>query len=658
MSLRAVLKRSGRKLMRSCIIGLGFICVLASPAWGQGTCQIFQITSAAAGDSFRPNISSDGSHIAFDSPADLSGQNADGNREIFLFDGSGIAQITSSTEDDNFMGSVDSDASHVAFYGRFDFTGQNSDGNTEVYLYDGSSISQITVTVTSGGPQGPSLPHLDADGSHIAFRSDADIGGHNPDGSSEIVLYNGSTFFQITDVPSGAFNGIAIDEDGSHVAFQGPADPVGQNLDANAEVFLYDGSSITQVTNTTGGGNPFENISLDSDGSHLAFQFNVDVTGQNPDESWEIFLFDGSDIQQITNSLSGGSLSPSLDDDGSHLAFHTAGGQIVLYDGAGFQILADGSPLFAGAPSVDGDGSHVAFYSSADLTGGNPEGNYEIFLAVCEPIVLTTQKAGSGSGTVASNPLGIDCGGTCSAAFAFGTEVELRATASPGSTFTGWSGAGCSGTGPCTVTMTGSHTVTGEFDDPTVCGPDPFEVDDSCHGQGIGLGAPQVRTLCDEDWGWFVGKGGATYRIETSNLSAGTDTTLAVHHACGPQLGFNDDFFGLDSRIEWTPFASEFVDVRVRSFGNSYGSAQDYTLTVTCIANCDCPLHLSLSNQTVSATETYKAAETITAGNGFNIINPGDVTFHAGARITLEDGFSVGPASSFRAITDPVPSCP
>jgi hypothetical protein len=41
--------------------------------------------------------------------------------------------------------------------------------------------------------------------------------------------------------------------------------------------------------------------------------------------------------------------------------------------------------------------------------------------------------------------------------------VRLTATAAAGSTFTGWSGGGCSGTGPCTVTVTDRVTVTATF---------------------------------------------------------------------------------------------------------------------------------------------------------------------------------------------------
>jgi hypothetical protein len=86
--------------------------------------------------------------------------------------------------------------------------------------------------------------------------------------------------------------------------------------------------------------------------------------------------------------------------------------------------------------------------------------------AYFNPVVsypLSVSLDGTGSGTVTSNPAGIDCGSDCSENYASGTLVTLSAAADPGSTFTGWSGEGCSGTGTCVVTMDAPRSVTATF---------------------------------------------------------------------------------------------------------------------------------------------------------------------------------------------------
>jgi YD repeat-containing protein len=69
-----------------------------------------------------------------------------------------------------------------------------------------------------------------------------------------------------------------------------------------------------------------------------------------------------------------------------------------------------------------------------------------------------------GSGTITSNPAGIDCGSICTAAFPDGTVVNLTATPNTGWDFSGWSGD-CSGSSTimnanrsCTANFTTSNT--------------------------------------------------------------------------------------------------------------------------------------------------------------------------------------------------------
>jgi fibronectin-binding autotransporter adhesin len=69
--------------------------------------------------------------------------------------------------------------------------------------------------------------------------------------------------------------------------------------------------------------------------------------------------------------------------------------------------------------------------------------------------------ATKGSGKVTGG--GISCPTTCSASLPAGTTVALTATPNSGSTFTGWSGGGCSGTGSCAVTVSKALSVTATF---------------------------------------------------------------------------------------------------------------------------------------------------------------------------------------------------
>ncbi len=78
---------------------------------------------------------------------------------------------------------------------------------------------------------------------------------------------------------------------------------------------------------------------------------------------------------------------------------------------------------------------------------------------------LTVVRDGTGSGTVTGD--GIDCGpgnNDCTQDLEHGVSFPLAATPSVGSTFVGWSGAGCSGQGGCSVALTAADTVTATFD--------------------------------------------------------------------------------------------------------------------------------------------------------------------------------------------------
>lgn len=79
--------------------------------------------------------------------------------------------------------------------------------------------------------------------------------------------------------------------------------------------------------------------------------------------------------------------------------------------------------------------------------------------SVASNFSVTVNKAGAGTGTVTSNPSGIDCGANCDGQFPQGSTATLTAAPSSGSVFAGWSGS-CSDTGTCSLTQNATVTAT------------------------------------------------------------------------------------------------------------------------------------------------------------------------------------------------------
>lgn len=112
-----------------------------------------------------------------------------------------------------------------------------------------------------------------------------------------------------------------------------------------------------------------------------------------------------------------------------------------------------------GNGSPDGSGPNLSDMSTSDPG--------DMRLDPSRPGVTVT-KAGTGTGTVTSQPQGISCGPSCTASFEPGQKLVLTAQVDGGSTFGGWGGA-CAGADPaaspptCTLMPTTPVGVTVTF---------------------------------------------------------------------------------------------------------------------------------------------------------------------------------------------------
>lgn len=294
-------------------------------------------------------------------------------------------------------------------------------------------------------------PSISGDGRIVTFESTEDIAGVGGSDHFRAIRANiavdPATFVQM-----GGTRAVtpAISQDGSRIAFASKDDPVGNNPDGNSEIFLFDGTRLTQITNTSPGSlanrvtNGNFQPSISDDGRFIAFSSNRDLAAQNSDGSLEIFIYDsiGGSFSQLTNSsgfvgftdakISGGgtlvayirdngtTLSTARDlieqpriggaatvlagsvpslavtygraisDDGTRIVYSsqtaTNTTQVFLYDGRGGASVRQVTSLGARVtevplhPSISGDGSRISFATRRNVNGGNSDGGVELYL--------------------------------------------------------------------------------------------------------------------------------------------------------------------------------------------------------------------------------------------------------------------------------------
>jgi Fe-S cluster biogenesis protein NfuA len=132
---------------------------------------------------------------------------------------------------------------------------------------------------------------------------------------------------------------------------------------------------------------------------------------------------------------------------------------------AGLSLSSSG--VISGTPTVAGASSFTV-----RVEDGSGQSDTRSLSLTVEPRRFNLQVVGNGNGDgrVTSSPPGIECdisgtdeSGSCMFSFVEGTTVTLGPLAGGGSVFMGWSGA-CTGTAPCSVTMTEPRGVSARFD--------------------------------------------------------------------------------------------------------------------------------------------------------------------------------------------------
>ena len=298
----------------------------------------FQMTAARA---VPAGVSQDGSRVAFAAKDDPLGSNADGNNEIFLFNGSNLVQITNTSPGDmslrivngNFQPSISDDGRYIAFSSNRNITGQNADANLEIFVYDSSSstFSQLTNTT---GMIGSSDAKISGNGAKVAFIRDS---GTTASARRDLMIQDRvsglATVIASQVLTLTMTYGRAISDDGLRVVYSG------ETATNSSQVFFYDGRSGNINRQVTSLGVRVTEIPLhptmSGDGKRIAFATRRAVTGfSNSDASVELYTYDipTTSFARVTSapgeadcfdgSNAACEIVSSLNDDGSVVVFN------------------------------------------------------------------------------------------------------------------------------------------------------------------------------------------------------------------------------------------------------------------------------------------------------------------------------------------------
>lgn len=184
------------------------------------------------------------------------------------------------------------------------------------------------------------------------------------------------------------------------------------------------GGAIVNASNTIQlGNNAVTEVRMGTGNTATVITGGLQVTGGTP-AAGKVLTSDATGLATWTTPAS--------------LPSGTTAGQMLYWNGSAWVTIPAGV-----------NGQNLSFCNGVPTWGG------------C--FQLTVNKTGAGSGTITSNIVGINCPGDCTEYYGGGTVVILTQTPAPGSSFGGWTGGGCSGTGICTITMNSAINVTAPF---------------------------------------------------------------------------------------------------------------------------------------------------------------------------------------------------
>ena len=412
--------------------GSAYVFVRSGDTWSQQA--KLTASDAAFQDYFGWSVAVSGDTIVVGASQDDDAGTQSGSAYVFVRSGTTWSQQAKLTASDaaaadlfGFSVAISGDTIVVGAYRDDDAVGES--GSAYVFVRSGTTWSQqAKLTATDPG-------FTDFLGWSVAISGDTIVVGARLDdaaaqnsGSAYVFVRSGATWSQQAKLtPSDA---ALNDEFGYSVAVSGDTAVVGTPFDddagnesGSAYVFVRSGTTWSQQAKLTAA----DAAANDRFGFSVAVSGDTVVVGAYGDDDA------GTDSGSAYVFVRSGTTW-------SQRAKLTASDATVA-DQFGISVAVSGDTAVAGAR---GDESAYVFVPGPSS-------------------ILSVVRNGTGTGTVTSDPAGIDCGADCEEDFAEGTTVTLTATPAPGSTFTGFGGCDSVTDNRCTVTVDAANTVTATF---------------------------------------------------------------------------------------------------------------------------------------------------------------------------------------------------
>ncbi len=347
-----------------------------------------------------PGISGDGRIVVLGSNGNLGGTNATPVANTFTYDLL-TGQFVRITADGSTNPVISADGRYIAFESSSDYVGRNDDGSDEIFRYDRTRKRFSQLTRDKEGDGSSLVPAISGDGKRVGFETSSNLRGANNDFSNEVYLYNRSGNMALSRDPNGdgESHNPALSGDGKTIAFVSTSDLTGRNADFSQELFVYDltARNLDQITNDPEGNGDSSVPAVSGDGRFITYISSSNVAGLNPDGASAVYLRSKTGYTTLVSGTPDGPFdgdTPTINDDGKWIAF-TSGfdatgnnpdhsNEILLYNRTRktFTQITDGpSTCLNLYPKLSANGAKLAYQSNCNPTGGNADKTYEVFVA-------------------------------------------------------------------------------------------------------------------------------------------------------------------------------------------------------------------------------------------------------------------------------------